>query len=650
MPRKKLSLTLILAAVLSLLVLPACTNAANADKSAAAGAAAKKVAAQKIDAVPDGGWQYELSFPDWQDPTRTSWLAINNTFSFEGRHDQGHFYLTLDKAVKSLKLFVNGVELDTSELHGSGSWRVDFSGVAIDGRNTLQLTEITPSDLKDAVKVYIPYPEVLDGTLEESGIAAESIALVNDLISADIEHGFTSAQLAVVRHGKLVYENAWGKTNSYLPDGSPDEKSPSVTTDTLYDLASVTKMFGTNYALQKLLTEERLSLDDPISKYLGDRFYKDVIDIKYAKGANPPLETQQAWKASLTIRDLLYHQGGFPPDVGYAEPNWNPETSDTDPNVENVLYSGADGSAKTREATIEAICKTPLLYEPRSQTKYSDLDFMILGAIVEKISGKDLDSYLKENFTEPMGLKHITFNPLEHGFTAQDCAATEVNGNTREGAIDFPGIRTKTIQGQVHDELSWYCMGGISGHAGLFSNASDLAKLASTMLTGGYGEHRFFSRNAIELFSSPKSIDYSEWAMGWWRNGDNQRPWYFGTQSSANVIGHQGWTGTMVMIDPDRDLVIVFLTNKINSMVTDVVADPNTFDGNWYTTSTLGFVSQILSIGLDSDQDVMPQLRSLAQDMANESQKLIPEGAAQDHPAVKNAQSKEAVAKEWAKK
>ena len=154
---------------------------------------------------------------------------------------------------------------------------------------------------------------------------------------------------------------------------------------------------------------------------------------------------------------------------------------------------GAPGAnachAVTREQTLEAICRTPLLYEPGTRTVYSDVDYMLLTFVVEKITGRRLDAYMKDVFYAPLGLDHITFLPLENGFSADDCAATELNGNTRDHHISFDGIRTETLQGEVHDERAWYCMEGVSGHAGLFANATDLAKLASMirtyMLNGG---------------------------------------------------------------------------------------------------------------------------------------------------------------------
>jgi CubicO group peptidase (beta-lactamase class C family) len=250
---------------------------------------------------------------------------------------------------------------------------------------------------------------------------------------------------------------------------------------------------------------------------------------------------------------------------------------------------------------------------------------------------------MKETFYKPMGLTHITFNPLQNGFSKDDCAATELNGNTRDNLLDFKGYRTETIQGEVHDEKAYYSMGGISGHAGLFSNASDLARLASAMLTGGYGKHRFFSRNVMDLFTAPKKEDAANWGLGWWRQGDDQRVWYFGTQADSRTFGHQGWTGTLTMIDSVRNLVIVYLTNLRNTPVTDKYDDANVFDGSWYTAGTLGFVAQILSIGMDSRQDISGQLLDLTEDMAAESLKLLPEGVAadSDHPAARNARSKQ---------
>ena len=580
-----------------------------------------------MDALPDAGWQKKTVFPDPYGYTDDT-LAMNSMVSFRGYHGQGYFYVEAAPGVEGFTLYVNGRRYDTESM-GSGLYRVDCADVMRDGVNTLQVSNIRPGDLQAAVTVYI---------------RPEALQLISDLIEADVENGFTSAQLAIVRNGRLVYENAWGTVNAYAPDGTRKTDSPAVTADTLYDLASVTKMFSINYALQKLVTDGLIDVNGRVVDILGPAFAENTVEIYYDGCEFPGLDAMKAWKAGLTVRDILCHQAGFPADVHYHSQRYSMEKLTELPDGENVLYAGCDGSAETRANILEAICKTPLMYEPGTKTVYSDLDYMLLTFIVEKVTGQRLDQYMRENFYAPMGLKRVTFNPLENGFAPSDCAATELNGNTRDHLVSYPGIREYTLQGEVHDEKAWYAMGGVSGHAGLFANASDLARLAAVMLTGGYGENRFFSRNVMDLFTAPKALTHGQWGLGWWREGDDQRSWYFGTQSASDTIGHQGWTGTLVMIDPSRDLAVAYLTNKINAPVTSP-ENPNRFDGHYYTASTLGFVPQLLSIGLDAGEDVTEQLTALLADMANESAKLVKDGVA---PSVLNVKSKLQVLRAWA--
>ena len=571
----------------------------------------------------DQKWQLHVSFPGWMGKVDDS-LALNAMCSFLGFHGQGYLLVKVKEEVETFKIYVNGVKIDGSLLVGK-ECEVDISSIAVDGMNTLQVSNIKPY-MMDAVEVFVPYPCVLAGDVEEVGINRDSLRMVENLIEADIEHGFPSAQLAIVRNGRLVYENAWGKVNSYHPDGSRFDGLP-VTVDTLYDLASVTKMFAVNYALQKLVSDGDLDLDCKVCEFLGQAFSEDAIVLE---DCGFSLERIKEWKREISIRDLLKHQAGFMADPKYSSPYLDAEKK-----VRNPLFAGNGADEETREKTIEMICRTPLEYEPGSKTVYSDVDYMILGLVVENKVGMDLDEYLKKVFCEPMGLKRMSYNPLEHGFGVEGCAATELNGNTRDHLLDFDGYRVNTIQGQVHDEKAYYNMMGISGHAGLFACARDLAILASVMLTGGYDRKRFFSRNVMDAFCGVKKEDAGSWGLGWWRQGDLERPWYFGTQASSNVIGHTGWTGSFVMIDGDRNLVIVYLTNKINTCFHD-----GAFDGNWYTASTYGFIPQILSIGMDSDVDVSRQLVDLMEDMVVSSEKLIVD---EDHPSFQNYLAKKAV-------
>ena len=614
--------------------------AAAAGSSSAAGASSGAVTET---ALPQQGWQAQVTFPDWAGYVDDT-LAMNSLYSFDGYADQGELYVTLASGVTSLRLFVNNAEVDTSAMKGGSTYKVDISDLTVNGTNTVQVSAITPSTLEGAVTVSIPYPTVITGLPSDVGMDEGVLGIIDDFIVSEVKYGFSGAQLAVVKDGKLVYSNAWGTVNAYNPDGTPKADSPAVTTDTLYDLASNTKMYATNYAIQYLVANSKnynnFSINDPITKYFPD-FVNSTIEIKYdtANGTGAPdLETAKAWKAELTVADILQHQAGFAPDPQFHNDKFDQVTQTPDPDTDNVLY------AIGKDAVAEAICKAPLVYEPGTKTVYSDVDYMLLGLIVEQVTGKDLNTFLKETFWQPLGLTHITYNPLDNGFTANDCAATELNGNSRDGAIDFTGNRTGTIQGQVHDEKTWYAMGGVSGHAGLFANAEDLATLAQMMLNpSGYGSNRLFSTNVNEYFTSRKNSS-ATWGQGWWRQADCGRPWYFGVQASRNTIGHQGWTGTLTVIDPEQDLIVVYLTNKINSPVTDNTVNANQFDGNWYTASTLGFVTNILYQGITANSaagDIQPALDALLGDMAMDKLRLAAAEDLEDadHPLMRAANS-----------
>lgn len=597
----------------------------------------KKAASVKVTSrgSVSGGWQGEPVFPNWKGLDDT--LAMNHMYTFVGYAGQGTLCVEPESGVTGFNLFVNNRQINTAAMAAGGMWNVDISGQTINGRNTIQVGGIRPRGKQ--VTVRVGYPTVQEGSLQDVGIDRDALELLEQIIQADVNNGFPSAQMAIVKNGKLVYQNAWGKVNSYNPDGTPKTDSPAVTNDTLYDLASNTKMYTANYALQYLVTQGKANLDSRLVDLLGSAFVEDTIDITYNGYENPGLKVNKQWKAELTLRDILRHQAGFPADPQYHNDSFDQCSQKTVPGATNVLFSGWDGSAATRAATLKSIFKTPLMYKPGTKTVYSDVDYMLLAFAIEAITGKGLDAFLKETFWDPMGLTHTTYNPLLNGFAANDCAATELNGNTRDGAISFTGVRTATIQGQVHDEKCYYAMGGISGHAGLFSNATELAKLASVMLTGGYGENRYFSRNVMDAFTAPKKEDAANWGLGWWREGDNQRCWYFGTQAPSNTIGHQGWTGTLTMIDPVEDLVVVYLTNKINSPVTDKAANPNKFNGNWYTASTLGFVAQLLYQGLQNHgTDPNNAYSALLEDMAESKFALVAEGGSVSatHPLVRS--------------
>ncbi len=594
-----------------------------ADEAGAAAAEEEKTTAEAGPALAGTGvtftkaklpaeaqWQLDVRFPDWRGSINQN-FAINNRISFYGYRGQGELYVAGEEDCGEFSIFINDRKIDAPGMTADDTFCVDISSLTRNGPNSLQVSGLS----EGSVHICMPYPVVLeeeksgnaDGSgmtdaekerIQGAGISPDAVALIDRIITADVANGFPSAQLAIVKDGRLIYENAWGNVRTYNENGEIVESAP-VTADTLYDLASNTKMYSVNYALQYMLTNGQADLDAKIVDILGEGFADDTIEIAYEGYETVPLATNKEWKARLTIRDLLTHQSGFPAGPHYYNDRYDHASQDFNSDTGNVLYAGTAGDSTAREETLKMICRTPLMYEPGTQTLYSDVDYMVLCYCIEAMTGRPLDEYLREVFWEPMGLTHITYNPLQNGFSKDDCAATELMGNTRDGGMTYTGIRTKTIQGEVHDCNAYYCMAGVSGHAGLFANAADLAKLASVMLTGGYGERSYFSRDVLDLFTAPKSLSDPDYGLGWWRDADHSWDRYFGSVTSSRTFGHQGFTGTLTMIDPENDLVIVYLTNKIHSPILKGDETLSAWSGNYYTAGSLGFVPAILEIGMD---------------------------------------------------
>jgi CubicO group peptidase (beta-lactamase class C family) len=404
---------------------------------------------------------------------------------------------------------------------------------------------------------------------EEAGFSSEKLEKVDQLIEKEVAAGFPGAAIIVIKDGKIVKNESYGYKQKF--DGhTPLKKFLKMENDTLFDLASNTKMYAANFALQKLASEGKLDLHAKVQQYIPE--FKDTkADV--IKG-----------KDTMRIIDVLHHTAGFKPDPQYHNPK-----------VSKELYS------QEREKTIQFINKTPLTYVPGTQNVYSDVDYMLLGAIVEKITGQQLDTYVENELYKPLNLKNTKFNPLQKGFKPKDAAATELLGNTRDAVIDFPNVRTYTLQGEVHDEKAYYSMGGVSGHAGLFSTTSDLAVLLQVMLNGGgYGKHTLFDRETIAEFVAPSDMNPT-YGLGWRRNADASMEWMFSPYASDSAYGHTGWTGTVTIIDPEIDLGIVLLTNKKHSPLVNPAANSNQFFGDLFKTGSYGSVVTAVYEALESN-------------------------------------------------
>lgn len=573
--------------------------------------------------APRSKWQIDARFPDWiSDPN----FSANNSLAFRFYHGQGSIFVTVSEECTSFSLYINASRIKTKNLKGGKTYELDISKYTKDGRNMVQVSDIQPPEARNAVRVQIPFPVVKGGSLKESGISKESFALIDKIISADIQNGFTSAQLAVIKDGRLVYQNAWGAVRTYDKQGRVSD-APDVTDETLYDLASVTKMFSVNYAVQSLVTQGMLDMDAKIIDILGADFAEKTISIDFRSRKKIPLEQIKEWKRNITVRDVITHTAGFLPSYQYFNDNYDTVSGAFNVGAnKNLLFSGSDASEETRKRTLEQIFRTPLVYEPHTRLSYSDIDYMLLCFVVERVSGRRLDSFLRTTFWNPMGLFRITYRPLENGFAKDDCAATDLMGNTWGGKISFTDMRTDEIQGAVHDSTAFHSMAGISGHAGLFASADDLARLASVMLTGGYGEHSFFSGDVMDVFVSPQSVPFADYGLGWWRQGEFKTVRQFGSLCSRSAFGHQGFAGTLAFIEPEQNLVIVYLTNKINTPMVKGKELANQFEGNFYQSAVVGFVPQIVLMGLDKNVS-KSQWKSLVHDMAEDARRVAVQSA-----------------------
>ena len=334
-------------------------------------------------------------------------------------------------------------------------------------------------------------------------------------------------QIAVVKNGNLVWNNEYGY---YTYDSLKEVES-----ETLYDIASLTKVMATLPAIALLIDREKISLDDSISQYLPE-----------FSGSN---------KAHVTIRQLLAHNGGLRSYI----PFWSMMT--TGDRLDAFYYKTPEDEKKDIRTyglepdpimldTLKSFLVKSNLIKNTGNYNYSDLGYMVLHLVVEEVSGMSFDQFLRNEFYDPMGLASTTFNPKENGFTKVGIAPTEFDQR----------YRNYQVWGEVHDRNA-LVFGGIAGHAGLFSTASDIAKMMSMLLNGGYyGGHQYISKNILDEFNF-RHFNNNRRGLGWDKKGGDDHT--ASKLASDDSFGHTGFTGTMAWADPDEDLVFVFLSNRI---------------------------------------------------------------------------------------
>ena len=308
------------------------------------------------------------------------------------------------------------------------------------------------------------------------------------------------AALAVTDRGALVALQGFGRFTY-------DPASPTVEADTVYDLASVTKVVATTAMAMILYERGVLHLDSPASDMLPE----------FAT-LGPP--SQLAQRQTVTVRMLLAHSSGLPAYVSLFE------------------------AAHTRDELIRDACATPLVAAPGSEAIYSDIGFILLGEMLERLAGEPLDAFVRKEVFAPLGMWRTSFNPPPEKRLVIPPTA------------DDRAFRRRVIQGEVNDN-SAYVMGGVSGHAGLFAPAIDVARFAECMLRGGAP---ILQPGTVELFTRREdSPPGTARALGW---DTPSRPSSSGKHFSRRSFGHLGYTGTSLWIDPDRQLSVTLLTNR----------------------------------------------------------------------------------------
>jgi beta-N-acetylhexosaminidase len=369
---------------------------------------------------------------------------------------------------------------------------------------------------------------------ENAGMDSKTLALIDTVAVKTIrDMAAPGMQVLVAKEGKVVYNKSFG----YL---TYDKQQP-VTGETVYDIASITKVAGTLQAVMFLYDHGQINLDEKASTYLTE-----------LKGTN---------KEDLIIRDILTHQAGLTPFIphwkktldanGFMKEYYASAKSELYPNqVCDDLYSCAGIEDSLWKWTIESELIRKKNKKDNYPYVYSDLGFYIMKRIAEKQLNQKIDEFMQHNFFSPMGLQYMTYKPTEK-YAADKIAPTENDQIWRK----------RQVRGNVHDQGA-ALLGGVAGHAGLFSNASDLAVLMQMNLQNGYyGGNRYLLPETVPAFAR-KQFPTNRRGLGW----DKPEPEGSGPTSdfaSPNTFGHTGFTGTAVWIDPDHKLLYIFLSNRI---------------------------------------------------------------------------------------
>ncbi len=428
------------------------------------------------------------------------------------------------------------------------------NGMTTEGKSSL-LVNVTSEENTGGLKETI--------FAEDAGVVNRQVLdKLNMFMQRSIADGaFPGCQVVAAKDGVVFYNKAFGYYDY--------NKSIPVDTGTIYDVASVTKVLSTTLAVMRLYENGQINLNKTVGDYLP-----------ITKGTD---------KAGLRIKDILLHQAGLKSWVPFYK-----ETLDEGGNMKPSLYAKTQSNAFSipvakdlflrsdyKDTIWNRILNSPL--ENKGRYVYSDLDFYLLAAIVQQLTGKTIDAYVEEQFYIPLGLKRTTYQPLKR-FPLSVIAPTEND-------IFF---RKQIIRGYVHDQGA-ALLGGVAGHAGLFSTASEVAIIFQMLMNKGiYNNKRFFKKETIEFFTAYNS-GISRRGLGFDKpSADRDDAGPAGNRVSGYAFGHQGFTGTCAWADPETGVVFVFLSNRVYPS-----ADNNNINKMSVRTVAQDYIYEALGFGIN---------------------------------------------------
>ena len=419
-----------------------------------------------------------------------------------------------------------------------------FGGITVNGK--LPVTANTKLPAGKGLATNLSVNRLGYAFPENVKMDSRTLSYIDSICFKTIREGAApGCQILVAKDGAIIFDKSYG----YLSY----DQSQKVNSQTLYDIASITKVAGTMQAFMFLQERGLIDLDKKASYYLPE-----------FNGTN---------KEDLELRDILTHQAGLIPFIPHWKRTVDTSTFDTlyyskirSKQFPNEVIPGLYSMATMEDSIWKWTIQSNLLVVPdgdkkskkkkRSEEKhdyvYSDLGFYIAKRIVERITNQAIDEFVTDNYFTPLGLRNIMYKPLEK-ISINRIAPTE----------DDKYFRKALVRGNVHDQGA-AMMGGVGGHAGIFSNAHDLAVLMQMNLQKGYyGGTRYFLPETVPVFAK-RQFDTNRRGLGWDKpEGAGYGPTSY--YASSNSFGHTGFTGTCAWVDPDQNIVYIFLSNRINT-------------------------------------------------------------------------------------